>query len=103
MVAEGTPRTTRTGARKSVLTHELPSSLLSFSSPLLFFSPLPPPQVATQDNALKQGEKQRSSLERCVAMEKKLGKMLTDEKAELREKLSQTRLEAAAEVSYITY
>jgi hypothetical protein len=36
-------------------------------------------------------------------MEKKLGKMLTDEKAELREKLSQTRLEAAAEVSYITY
>ena len=122
MVAEGTPRTTRTGARKSVLTHELPSSLLSFSSPLLFFSPLlssslpvpplpsspplfpfSPPQVATQDNALKQGEKQRSSLERCVAMEKKLGKMLTDEKAELREKLSQTRLEAAAEVSYITY
>ena len=119
MVAECTPRTTRTGARKSVLTHELPSSLLSFSSPLLFFSPLLssslpvppllpsfpslPPQVATQDNALKQGEKQRSSLERCVAMEKKLGKMLTDEKAELREKLSQTRLEAAAEVSYITY
>jgi hypothetical protein len=38
MVAECTPRTTRTGARKSVLTHELPSSLLSFSSSLLSFS-----------------------------------------------------------------
>ena len=83
------------------------SSLLLSPLPLpslLSSLPFPPlPQVASQDDALTQGEKQRSSLERCVAMEKKLGKMLTDEKAELREKLLQTRLEAVEEVSYITY
>ena len=95
---------TKAGQETSSLTM---SSLLISPLPLpslLSSLPFPPlPQVATQDDALTQGEKQRSSLERCVAMEKKLGKMLTDEKAELREKLLQTRLEAVEEVSYITY